>query len=244
MDLMPHQAYQVQLSAFQGPLDLLLHLIEQQELDITTISLAQVTDQYLDYLASADVAPDELTDFVTIAARLLLIKSRTLLPRPPKTEEEEEDVGEDLVRQLREYKRFKQIGQLLEQRDSEGLHTYPRPFPDKSWLENASPWVGLSGVALDDLAQSLHKLLSERAASDPEFRIVPYQVTIDDKIGQIAELLHGQNELTFDDLVTDGSRIAVVVTFLAVLEMIRHHQIAVSQKELFGEIVISLLNGA
>ena len=124
---MQQPSYQVQLDVFTGPLDLLLHLIEQQELDITAVSLAQVTDQYLVYITSShQIAPDELTEFVTIAARLLLLKSQVLLPRPEQKAEEEQDVGDDLVRQLYEYKRFKQIAQLLEQRDEQGLHAYAR----------------------------------------------------------------------------------------------------------------------
>ena len=102
--------YQVALPVFEGPLDLLLHLIERQELDITAISLAQVTNQYLEYLAGASERdPDNLADFLVVAAKLLLIKSRVLLPQPPAPPAaEEEDLGDDLVRQLVEYKRFKE----------------------------------------------------------------------------------------------------------------------------------------
>ena len=136
-------SYQVQLPVFEGPLDLLLHLIQQQQLDITTIALAQVTDQYLAYLAVRKKAAldspsdqehvsDELAGFLAVAARLLLIKSRALLPRPPAETDEDEDDGQDLVEQLRLYRRFKEMAAYLSERDQESLHMYARTLPPAS----------------------------------------------------------------------------------------------------------------
>src|SRR3990170_2755668 len=104
------RSYEVRLPVFEGPLDLLLHLIEREELDITKVALAQVTDQYLAYLAMLkEVEVQVLTDFLVVAAKLLLIKSQALLPKPPPSvlDEEEEDIGDELARQLRVYKQFK-----------------------------------------------------------------------------------------------------------------------------------------
>ena len=153
---MEQQAYQVQLPAFKGPMDLLLHLIEQQELDITTIALAQVTDQYLAYLQLLqETKPDDLTAFLTVAARLLLLKSRALLPRPPKELEDTEDVGDDLVRQLREYKQFKQIAQFLQERNEDTLHMHPRDLPVSKRVTGWQPKLDLSGTTLGDLTTAL-----------------------------------------------------------------------------------------
>ncbi|MEJ2735962.1 MAG: segregation/condensation protein A, partial [Anaerolineae bacterium] len=115
--------YQVALPVFEGPLELLLHLIEREELDITQVSLAQVTNQYLDYLAQlSERDPDNLADFLVVAAKLLLIKSRILLPQAPSpTVSDEEDLGEDLVRQHKEYRRFKEAARWLKELDEEGL---------------------------------------------------------------------------------------------------------------------------
>ena len=236
-----HETYQIRLPAFTGPLDLLLQLIEQQELDITTISLAQVTDQYLARIRTLpDVTTDELAEFVVIAARLLLIKSRVLLPTPPRRDgEEEEEVGEDLVRQLREYRRFKQAAQFLEQRDQAGLRAYPRaqsPFASGlSW----EPKLDLSALAIEDLRAVLHALLDEQSATSSGLDITPYTVTIADKIARISRCLQSQKTLTFLSLLGDAnSRIEAIVTLLAILEMIRSRQVSVRQENLFGEILI------
>jgi segregation and condensation protein A len=219
-------------------LDLLLHLIEQQELDITAISLAQVTDQYLAYLrVIQEIRPDDLTDFVAIAARLLLIKSRALLPTPPKLIEEDQETSTDLIWQLREYKRFKQVAQILQQRDLDRLHMYARIMPTNK-LTTWEPKLDLEGTSVDDLIVALRALIE---VSEPasEIGIVPYNVTIDDKIAQINRLLHSHQTLVFDDLLQDAtSRVEVIVTLLAVLELIRDRSISAWQEKLFGEILI------
>lgn len=236
---MQQPSYQVRLDVFTGPLDLLLHLIEQQELDITAVSLAEVTDQYLAYITSSDqIAPDDLTEFVTIAARLLLIKSQVLLPRPEHAAEDEQDVGDDLVRQLYEYKRFRQIARLLEQRDEQGLHAYARTQPPREWLR-WEPKIDISDITLDQLRQSLHALLAEQPIDDTAFAVTPYKVTIDDKIAQIRRELEQRQSVTFASILQDStSRMEVIITLLAVLELIRHHQVVVEQRLLFGEIAI------
>jgi segregation and condensation protein A len=234
-------AYQVQLPVFEGPLDLLLHLIQQQELDITTIALAQVTDQYLAHLhALQEVVPDDLTAFLTVAARLLLIKSRALLPRPPvEKEEEEEDVGEDLVRQLREYRRFKQIAQLLQTRTESALHAYPRTLPPSKQVGGWEPRLDLSGTELGDLTAALYALLSEGGEADTGFTVTPHTITIEHKIVQISTSLQAQQSLTFDSLLDDArSKVEIIVTLLALLEMIRDRRVWVRQESVFGTILI------
>jgi segregation and condensation protein A len=246
---MEAQAYRVQLPAFEGPLDLLLHLIEQQELDITTIALAQVTDQYLAYLAcrkaSAERAPsksvpDDLAAFLSVAARLLLIKSRALLPRPPAADESIEDVGEDLVLQLRAYRRFKQIALHLKQRDEAAQHMYPRALPPSAQVEGWQPRLDLSDTSLEDLTAALLTLLQEQTDADPELTVTIDSVTIDDKIAQISALLSAGSQLTFQSLLADvRSRLEIIVTLLALLEMIRDSRITVQQESLFGPILIA-----
>src|SRR4030065_2495201 len=132
--VLAHQSgtYRVATDVDEGPLDLLLQLIERAELDITKLALAQVTDQYLEHLRKLSVrnlserAAEEVSAFLVIAARLLQIKSEALLPRPPAREPGEEDPGEALARQLQVYKKFKEIAAFLEQRQEAGLSTYLR----------------------------------------------------------------------------------------------------------------------
>jgi segregation and condensation protein A len=237
---MQQQTYQVQLPAFEGPLDLLLYLIEQQELDITTIALAQVTDQYLAYLHRAsEIGADDLADFVSIAARLLLIKSRVLLPLPPQESEEEEDVGEELVRRLRDYRRLKEAVRLLQERDAEGHRAFPRTAPPPRQPQRQDVRLDLDGISLDDLIATLQNVLQDQPVSSPGWSVVPHQVTIDDKIARISELLRSQDRLRFGSLLEDtGSRVEIIVTLLAILEMIRDLRVSVRQDRLFGEIWI------
>ena len=241
---MVRSSYQVQLEVFEGPLDLLLHLIEQQELEITTISLAQVTDQYLAYLSLVqEKRPDDMADFIATAARLLLIKSRALLPHPPKITEVE-DVGKHLVRQLREYRRFKQIANTLRQRDLQGLHMYLRTIPTSKILDLA-PKLDLAGTSLEDLVTGLHTLLQKESEDDDQLRVVPHRVTIGQTIERIDKLLQTQSVLTFDTLLGENhSRVGIIVTLLAVLELIRARRIAVHQDALFSTISISALANA
>ena len=124
--------YEVNLPVYQGPLDLLLQLIEREKLDISAIALAAVTDQFLAHIRQIEeLQPDLLTDFLLVAARLIWIKSRILLPSAPPTEdeEEEEDPAEALARQIKEYKRFKEVAQQLRAIEERGWHTYPRVAP-------------------------------------------------------------------------------------------------------------------
>lgn len=238
---MQQPAYQVQLEVFEGPLDLLLHLIEHNELDITTVSLARVTDQYLAYLRLIEERrPDDIAEFLSVAARLLLIKSRALLPKPPPLLQEEEDIGEDLVRQLREYRRFKQIAEVLRQRDQDGLHMHPRTVPATRFLK-LEPKLDLDGTSLDDLIGALRGLLQETEVDD-QLSVVPLKVTIGQKIQEIDKLLHARRTLTFDELFeSDTSRLEVIVTLLAVLELIRVRRVQALQDSLFGPISITPL---
>jgi segregation and condensation protein A len=233
--------YLVQLDVFSGPLDLLLHLIEQQQLDITTISLARVTDQYLAYLEMVhERRADDLAEFVAIAARLLLIKSRALLPQSAAAEEQEEDAGDDLVRQLREYRRFKQAASLLHERDQAALHMYLRTVPTAKVL-NLEPRLDLGETSLGDIIEALRALLQEEAEEVDAFAVEPYEVTIGQRIEHIRGLLRQHEHVQFQELLGErSSRLELIVTLLAVLELIRSRSVTVTQPRLFGPISITM----
>jgi segregation and condensation protein A len=232
--------YQVALPVFEGPLALLLHLIERQEMDITQVSLAQVTNQYLEYLAQvSERNPDHLADFLVVAAKLLLIKSRVLLPQPPQAlppEEGEADIGEDLIRQLIVYQRFKQAAGWLGELEAEGRGSYIRlaGIPD---LERVTD---LSDVTLDDLLAVVHRVLAaqEEMASVDEV-VTPTTISIADQMELIKrETSHGRPVSFRRLLERTTNRIEIIVTLLAVLEMIKQLAIVVRQDRLFGEIQI------
>ncbi|OQY16805.1 MAG: hypothetical protein B6I35_15395, partial [Anaerolineaceae bacterium 4572_32.2] len=150
------QQYEIQLPVFEGPLGLLLQLIEREELDITTVALARVTDQYLVYLEELEQRQvKELADFIVVAAKLLLIKSLSLLSRPSEMSPEAEEAGDELVRQLQEYKRFKNIAGLLHEREKQGLHGYVRIAP----TPHLEPQLDLDGVTFHDLVAVVQEAL-------------------------------------------------------------------------------------
>lgn len=236
-ELFARSTYAVKLPVFEGPLDLLLYLIEREELNITTVSLAQITDQYLAYLNTLEqLNVDQLADFMVIAARLILIKSQALLPRPP-APPEEEDVGQDLVRQLLAYKQFKEVARGLGTRQDDGLRSFVRLAPPPK-LEVSS--VDLSGVTLDDLAAAVRRALAVAQLAPPVGTLVrPFTITIRDQIALIERALQIQARISFTRLLSRaGSRVEIIVTFLAVLELLKRQRICVGQEKLFGEIVI------
>jgi len=229
--------HQFQLPEFSGPLDLLLQLIERDELDITQVSLAAVADQYLALIsAPGTVELSQLADYLVMAARLVLIKSRLLLPQPEKPRDGEEDVGEDLARQLREYKMFKESAAYLRERAQLNLHAYPRFAPPPR--PQPTEWR-IEGVRAADLMNALNNSLRLRPHLPQGTLNVPLSDSIDHKIRHIASLTNRRARVRFSRLIEDAkTRVEVIVTFLAVLEMIKRRQIHVEQARLFGEIVL------
>jgi segregation and condensation protein A len=231
----PIANYSVTTPIYEGPLDLLLQLIERAELDITSLALAQVTDQYLEHLHSiTDLSPDEVSAFLVIAARLLQIKSEALLPRPPQREPGEEDPGEALARQLVLYKRFKELANYLARREGNHYRTFPRQAPPPQ----LDLGVDLSGLTLDDLLAVAHWIFSQEGLI-PELGTVvpPPRITIREKIGVIADFLRRYQSGTFDQLLSDRRyRLDVVVTFLALLELVKRQMVLARQEALFGQI--------
>jgi segregation and condensation protein A len=215
----------------------LLQLIEKHELDITKVSLAQVTDQYLEYISLLhELEAAALADFLVIAAKLILIKSQMLLPQPPPIEEEE-DVGDELVRQLIEYKKFKEVAQELRQREEVGLRAYVRVAPPPR-LERT---LDLEGITLDDLLEAVQQALAVTPlAPSVSNMVAPITVTIADKISQIEAALRRRGRVSFNRLLARAaSRVEIIVAFLAVLELIKRQQIDVQQEQAFGEIIIT-----
>ncbi len=233
--------YEVRLPVFEGPLDLLLHLIEKQELDITTVSLAQVTDQFLEYISHlGEKRAANLADFLVVASKLLLIKSRLLLPVPSGTapEDEEGDVGEDLVRQLIEYKRFKEVAAFLAERSKQNLRAYVRVGAVS--VAGSARELDADGMSLAALVEAVRRALQIKPAEPPVSQVIPpITISIHDKVDQITFALDRKGQMAFHELIaTAQTRIEVIVTFLAVLELIKSGFLSVRQEKLFGEIVL------
>ena len=228
--------YEIRLPIFEGPLNLLLHLIEREELDVTTVALAQVTDQYMAYLAELEHREaKDLTNFLVVAAKLLLIKSLALLPRPPALLPEAEDVGDELVRQLQAYKRFKEIASLLHEREEKGLHGYVRIAP----LPRPEPQLDLGGVTLNDLLTAVQEALDAIPTPSAGEVVAPVTVTISEQITRIEHRLTRQRQVRFRDVLSEATtRVEIIVTLLALLELMKQDRVQVRQEQLFGEIII------
>jgi segregation and condensation protein A len=227
--------YKVQTPIYEGPLDLLLNLIERAELDITSISLAAVTDQYLQYIhAMTEAQPDEISAFLVIAAKLVQIKSEALLPRPPEREVGEEDPGTSLVEQLKLYKRYKEIAGWLLDRQTANLRTHLRVAPPPK----VEAKLDLSNLTLGDLLAAAERAFGrEKEKKSLGTVISAPRVTIREKIELITQTLKEVERASFRSLIGDkATRVEIVVTFLALLELVKRYHVEAHQDGLFGDI--------
>jgi segregation and condensation protein A len=237
-------AYPVQLPAFEGPLDLLLHMIEARELDISVISLMAVTDQYLKTLNQLEeIEPGALADFLVVASRLLYIKSYNLLPKPrPPVEDEEEANGDALLRQLLEYRQFKQVATALRVREEAGLRVYVRTAP-RPEIERR---LDLGNIDVETLQRALRKALQRIPVDPPMPHIQAYPITVAEQLENVRTYLRSvfagnsrseRRGVSFEALLgRSASRLEVIITFLAVLELVKLHEVEVVQDATFGEI--------
>jgi segregation and condensation protein A len=233
--------YTVQLPAFEGPLDLLLRLIEREELDITSIALAQVADQYLATVRGMETPdPAQLSAFLVMAARLLQIKSRALLPRPPTNRGPDEpiDEAEELVRQLREYQRFKQAAVLLRTFQDEGRRMFTRQAPPPLPVFERPDKLDVTlGEMLAAVQRRLQLMLP---LEEPEVPLpAPKIITVPEMAARIRDRLRQQPWFDFEDLLSlAAQRVEIIVAFWAVLELWKRRVIVVEQHELFGPLAI------
>lgn len=230
--------YQVATPVYQGPLDLLLQLIERAELDITKLSLAHVTDQYIAYIEQLpELSAEEVSGFLVIAAKLIQIKSESLLPRAPTRDSGEEDPGEELARQLRLYRQFKRIAKSLDDYQKLDNRTYTSlaPVPE---LEGK---LQLTGIDKSDLVAAYFDVIT-RKPEEPaslDTAIAPPKVTIRQKVKLVTDQLRQFGRSSFRKIIGRRStREEIGVTFLALLELIKLHFVEVSQEGLFADIEI------
>ncbi|MCS6773984.1 MAG: ScpA family protein [Anaerolineae bacterium] len=232
-------AFSIHLPVYEGPLDVLLRLIEERKLEITAVSLAAVADQFLAYLAGLPQRdPRLLAGFVSIAARLLLIKSRALLPLPARAEPAEDEETEALVEQLRAYQLYKQVAQLLRQREQLGLRAFPVQPPPLP--RDGSRFVMPDNVTPEALAKAMQRVV-ERWMPPPtaDAVVAPLPFTVNDCISKIQRALSERPRVTFREVLANArSRIEVIVHLLALLELLKRYAVRCYQEALFGEIVI------
>ncbi len=243
--------YVVHLPVFEGPLDLLLHLIEKRQMEITTISLVAVTDQYLNYIQQwqqPDSIPlSNMAAFISIAARLLYIKSQSLLPSVSKEEmtsemENAAAMAEELRTHLLEYKQAKEIAGYLRVREEFGLQTYGRSGL-LAGIETQLAWMPptLLGLHVDSLAAAFQCLLElqRKGEANSSVLIPSARMRVSERIAEIVGLLRSHASIHLSDMLeNERSRIVIIVTFLAVLELWKRERIRVIQTTLFDPILL------
>lgn len=240
------------LESFEGPLDLLLHLIDKAEVDIYNIPISKITDQYMDYLnAMQELELDLTSEFLVMAATLLSIKSRLLLPKPPVIDPEMEEFDPDadprveLVQKLIEYRKYKTIAEHLREKELERSMIYSREPEDLTPYLPKVPENPVKGLHVVDLVMAFHKAMRKSMKKDPVARIRRDEISVKDRISEIAALLRERGgKLLFSKLFSfHSSREEIVVTFLALLELMKRKKISCFQHQLFDDIVIHAREG-
>lgn len=236
--------YKVTLEAFEGPLDLLLHLIRENEIDIYDIPITKVCEQYLAYLSIMESLDLEVAgEWLVMAATLLEIKSRMLLPKEEtqeESQEEQQDPRLELVERLIEYERFKSAAEVFRERETERSRVFARGEVDLDY--ELKPTLTLEDITAEDLLSALQRVL-EDATEEEVTSIQRRKFTVRMRIREITKrLADAQGRIVFEELFDDSvSRVEVVVTFLALLELLKMRRIKVKQKRTYGPIEITSL---
>ena len=222
----------ISLEKFEGPLDLLLQLIEKDKLNITEISLAKITDQYLDYIHDKVIASEEVADFLLIAAKLIYLKSKYLLPNVVVNEEED---GLSLAKQLKIYRQYYEASKLINKMwlDKSRL-AYQRNVDLKAYLEFG--FLPPKNLKLEQFGLYFQAVLAriETIVNLPKV-VMARAISIGEKIKQIKDLINQKQELLFSHLRSSNNKTEVIVNFLAILELVKQKEITVQQNDLFAD---------
>jgi len=235
--------YTVKLEKFEGPMDLLLYLINKSEIDIYDIPISEITEQYLQYISLMKKIDINISaEFIVMAATLMYIKSKFLIPTEVDIEDEYfEDPRRELVEQLLEYQKFKKAAEELEEKEETTGNIFFRPKTqmvmdfgdDENWID----------VKLLDLINIFSKFMEQTSTDDFAY-IIPGKITVEMKIEELKNLLENKSEVEFNQLFSDKPEIwEIVITFLSILELIKQHIIIVKQHKLFGDIKIFRRDG-
>jgi segregation and condensation protein A len=229
--------YRVKLDVFEGPLDLLLHLIKEHELNIYDIPISTVTKQYFEYLDIMNALNLDIAgEFLVMASTLTYIKSRMLLPSPAAggEEEEAEDPREELMRRLLEYKKYKEAAETLREREDKQILTFGRNFPSE-WDANDADY--LEEISVFRLLNSFREILEKADNAEQFYEIRLEEISITEKMTFLLDLLEKKPRLCFEDLFENAtSRMELIGTFLAILELMKQQLIRVYQEKEFGKI--------
>lgn len=237
MEIENENEYRVHLENFDGPLDLLLHLIKEAKLDITTVKLSEVTEQYLEFMKEIDsIDMEKASEFIEVAATLLEIKSKKLLPRLDDVQTEAEDAEGDLLKRLQEYKLFKEASENLK-----GLENINRMYKAPEPSANKYKII-LKDMQLDNLLDAFTKILQKTQFEESkveEKKIVRDRFTVQEKMAVIKDAILVKNKIKFNELFEeDITKSEMINVFLAVLELLKMQVISIKQENIFSDIEI------
>ncbi|HQV70417.1 MAG TPA: segregation/condensation protein A [Thermoflexales bacterium] len=236
-------SFHLHLPNYEGPMDALLHMVEDRQLEITKVSLAAVADQFIAYMVNLQNRdPREIAGFVSIAARLILIKSRALLPQVAPVVAEEEEETDDLVAQLRAYQLYKRAAQILKQREIENTRSYviePPPIPRPT-----SKALPLDNVTLDMLTKAMQKVVDRWLPLPPVENVMSrLPFTVNDCMERIRTGIKVTHRVSFMDVLEGVNlRVEIIITLLALLELMKRYEVKAFQGTAFGEIFIEPLS--
>jgi segregation and condensation protein A len=233
--------YEVELELFKGPLDLLLYLVRKEEINIRDIEISKITDQYLSYLdVMKELNLDIAGEFLVMAAILMRLKARELLPQSEreKLEDDPDFIDrEKLIKQIEEYERFKKVAEMLRDREDENYGVFYRAKPE-TVEQTADDFLAQKDVEIYDLILAFKRLM-ESAKNEKIYYMAADQVTIDDRIEHVMAMVAEHKQLPFTKLFEDDKRkLVMVVTFMAILELVKMNHITFRQDEFLGEIMI------
>lgn len=229
--------YEVKINEFEGPLDLLLHLIKKSNIDIYDISLEEITNQYMDYIHEMEeLNLDIASEYLVMASDLLEYKSRSLLPKKEE-EKDEEDPKEELIKKLVDYKKYKEITEAFKELENVRSEVYTKIPSDISEYEEKVNNVG--ELSMEDLLNAFKKFIDRKKFEKPlNTKITTKELSVSDRIIKIRELLKDKKELSFESLFDRYDKDYIVVTFLSVLEMSKNSEIKIIQENNFDNIII------
>lgn len=235
--------FTLRLENYEGPMEVLLRLIEERHLEITKVSLAQVADQFIAYMSSlVGRDPNTISNFLSVAARLIVLKSRALLPQlTPAGEDEEDDDADDLVAQLKAYQLYKRTGRWLRQREASGLRSFQVSPPPIT--RPRSRQLPLDNVTIDLLARAMRRVV-ERWTPPPlaDDVVSPLPFTVNDCISRIETAAAARPQVSFREILTGVNvRVEIIITLLALLELLKRSVVRAHQDRLYGDITIELI---
>ena len=233
------------INEFEGPLDLLLHLIKESKMDIMNIEIEEITKQYMDYLEEQEKMNLEIaSEYLVLASELLEIKSKMLLPSyKDENEEEEEDPREELINRLLEYQAYKEITKVLQEKESLRREIYTKsPENIKNYIDEVKE-INID-VSLDDLVEAFKKYLQRKQDNKPlKTKVTVNEISVSSRRHDIKRLLKTKKKVSFFELFPIVSKEYVVATFLAILEMAKSQELRITQNDTFDDIICEVVSG-